>query len=55
MEFATAAQEWKDLLRVAAHDAFAKTHFDAIAKLAVALSCAADVRSGATGCFLRAF
>ncbi|KAF1313786.1 hypothetical protein FI667_g16996, partial [Globisporangium splendens] len=42
MEFATAAQEWTDLLRVVAHAAFAKAHFGAILKLAIALCCAAE-------------
>uniref|UniRef100_K3X595 COMM domain-containing protein n=1 Tax=Globisporangium ultimum (strain ATCC 200006 / CBS 805.95 / DAOM BR144) TaxID=431595 RepID=K3X595_GLOUD len=42
MEFATATQEWADLLRSAAHAAFANAHFDTIMKLAIALCCAAE-------------
>lgn len=40
MEFAAAAQEWTELLRDAAHSAFAKKHEDVIMRLAVTLSCA---------------
>lgn len=40
MEFAAVAHEWTELLRDAAHDAFAKKHKDVILRLAVTLSCA---------------